>query len=179
MMKNIIADLKRKQQLFADDGAHVSMFRIILADGTSANILYRCMRWCDRYKLFPLAYGFQLLNKLLNGCVIGIKAHFKQGFVIMHPVGIIINSKVRGEYNITLESGVVIGDEKGKSPRLKNNIFIGTGAKIIGSLIIEDNVKIGANAVVTKTAQQGSTLLGIPAKPYQKINQTTNNKEIN
>ena len=179
MMENIIADLKRKQQLFAEDGAHVSMLRIILADGTSANILYRCMRWCDRYKLFPLAYGFQLLNKLLNGCVIGIKAQFKQGFVIMHPVGIVINSKVSGEHNITLESGVVIGDEKGFSPILKNNIFIGAGAKIIGSLTIEDNVKIGANAVVIKTATQGSTMLGIPAKPYIKKTQTTSDKEIN
>jgi serine O-acetyltransferase len=179
-MKNIRADLKRKQQLFANDGAQVSLLRILLADGTSANIFYRCMRWCDKYKLFPLAYGFQLLNKLLNGCVIGIKAHFDTGFVIMHPIGVVINSKVTGGHNITLESGVVIGDEKGLSPQLKNNIFIGAGAKIIGSLTIEDNVKIGANAVVTKTAPQGTTMLGIPAKPYQKKNDlSAEHKEIN
>ena len=88
----------------------------------------------------------------------------------MHPVGIVINSKVVGGHNITLESGVVIGDEKGRSPLLSNNIFIGAGAKIIGLLSIDDDVRVGANAVVTKSVNKGSTMLGIPAKPYTKTN---------
>ena len=67
-----------------------------------------------------------------------------------------------------MESGVVIGDEKGLSPIFSDNIFVGSGAKIIGSLSIEDDVKIGANAVVTKSAPKGVTMLGIPAKPYKK-----------
>ena len=165
-MKKIKADLKRKQQIFAEDGANVSMLRIIMADGTSANIIYRMMYWCAKHKLGLIAYFFQWLNKFLNGCVIGSNAEFDSGFVIMHPVGIVINSKVKGGNNITLESGVVIGDEKGRSPVLKSNIFVGAGAKIIGELTVEDNVKIGANAVLTKNATKGNTMLGIPAKPY-------------
>ena len=176
MMKNITADLKRKQQIFFEDGAAVSLLRIIISDGTSATVLYRCMRWCVNYKLTPLAYGFQLINKWLNGCVIGIGANFSHGFVIMHPVGIVINSKVVGGHNITLESGVVIGDEKGRSPLLSNNIFIGAGAKIIGLLSIDDDVRVGANAVVTKSANKGSTMLGIPAKPYTKTNKNKEGK---
>lgn len=167
-MRNIKADLKRKQQIFAQDGADVSMLRICMADGTSANVLYRCMRWCATHRLGILAYFFQWSNKLLNSCVIGSGADFAAGFVIMHPVGIVINSKVVGGNNITLESGVVIGDEKGQSPRLANNIFVGAGAKIIGALVVADNVKIGANAVLTKNANKGETMLGIPAKAYVK-----------
>ena len=173
-MKNLNADLKRKQEIFAQDGADVSMLRIWLADGTCANVLYRCMRWCATHKLGLLAYFFQWLNKFLNGCVIGSGADFAAGFVIMHPIGIVINSKVVGGRNITLESSVVIGDEKGKSPKLANNIFIGAGAKIIGALTVADNVKIGANAVLTKDANEGSTMLGIPAKAYQKCNNGEN-----
>ncbi|MEH6625331.1 MAG: hypothetical protein V7739_02720 [Motiliproteus sp.] len=165
-MDKLRADLKRKQQIFEEDGATVSFLRILMSDGTTANILYRCMRWFAGHRLSLVAYLFQYLNKLLNGCVIGIGAEFGHGFVIMHPVGIVINSKVRGGVNVTLESGVVIGDEKGKSPKLLNNIFVGSGAKIIGQLLLENNVKVGANAVVTKDAAEGSTLLGIPAKPY-------------
>ena len=37
-MDNLKADLKRKQQIFAEDGAQVSMLRIWMADGTSANV---------------------------------------------------------------------------------------------------------------------------------------------
>jgi serine O-acetyltransferase len=172
-MQNLLADLKRKQQIFAEDGATVSMLRIWMADGTSANVIYRCMRWSARYKLGLLAYFFQWLNKFLNGCVIGSGAEFASGFVIMHPVGIVINSKVTGGHNITLESGVVIGDEKGQSPHLKDNIFIGSGAKVIGQLTVEDNVKIGANAVLTKNAEYGATMLGIPAKAHIKNNKGT------
>ena len=173
-MQKIIADLKRKQQIFADDGANVSMLRILMADGSSANIIYRCMRWCATHRLGLIAYFFQWLNKFMNGCVIGSGADFAAGFVIMHPVGIVINSKVVGGNNITLESGVVIGDEKGQSPVLANNIFVGAGAKIIGALTVADDVKIGANAVLTKNANKGATMLGIPAKAYEKKNTGAN-----
>ncbi|MEW9798986.1 serine O-acetyltransferase [Alteromonas sp. CYL-A6] len=161
-------DFARKREIFEEDGASVGTLRLMLSDGTSANVIYRMVRWCARYRLIPLCYALQYLNKLLNSCVIGYGAQFGSGFVIMHPVGIVINSKVRGGNNITLESGVVIGDEKGQSPVLGNNVFVGAGAKIIGPVKIGNNVKIGANAVVTKDAPDNATMLGIPAKPLVK-----------
>ncbi|MDP5134694.1 serine O-acetyltransferase [Rheinheimera baltica] len=165
-MKNLKADLIRKQQIFHNDGAPVSMLRVVMADGTLANVLYRLMRWCAVTRLSPLAYLCYQLNKFFNGCVIGVGADFGPGFVLMHPIGVVINSKVRGGANITIESGVVIGDEKGRSPVLENDIFIGAGAKVIGAVNIGEHVKIGANAVVTKSAPAAVTMLGIPAKPY-------------
>ncbi|GGW87030.1 serine O-acetyltransferase [Alteromonas halophila] len=167
-------DFTRKREIFAEDGAHVGNIRLLMSDGSSANILYRAMRWCAKRRLSPLSYLLQYINKLLNSCVIGNGAQFDAGFVIMHPVGVVINSKVRGGRNVTLESGVVIGDEKGKSPVIGNNVFVGAGAKIIGPVTIGDNVKIGANAVVTKDAPDGSTMLGIPARPLQKKQDVTN-----
>jgi serine O-acetyltransferase len=171
-MNNIKSDFNRKKQIYQADGASPGTLRLLLSDGSSANILYRTMIWCDNKKLSPLAFALQYLNKFLNSCVIGSGARFGQGFVIMHPVGIVINSKVVGGENITLESGVVIGDEKGQSPRLGSNIFIGAGAKIIGNVVIGDNVKIGANAVVTKDAPANSTMLGIPARAMVKKTET-------
>lgn len=162
------ADILRKQEIFANDGGRHALLRILLSDGTGAMALYRLTRWFYKYRLSPLAYAFQWVNKLLNGCVIGMGADFGPGFVIMHPIGIVINSKVVGGKNITLESGVVIGDEKGRSPSLGNDIFVGSGAKIIGDLRLGDGVKVGANAVVIRSADDGATLLGIPATPYTK-----------
>ncbi len=170
-MELIKADLRRKQEIFKQDGADVSMLRILMADGTSANIIYRWMRWSAEHRLALLAYFFQWLNKFLNGCVIGSGADFGPGFVIMHPMGVVINSKVSGGSNITLESGVVMGDEKGLSPCLASNIFVGAGAKIIGPLTVANNVKVGANAVLIKSAEEGQTMLGIPAKPHASTSQ--------
>ena len=65
-----------------------------------------------------------------------------------------------------IESGVVIGDNHGNSPLLGNNIFIGSGAKIIGGVRIGDHSNIGANAVVLNDVQDFSTAVGIPAKSF-------------
>ena len=164
-MKSLLADLKHKQRIFAEDGNNSSFLKVCLSDGTSANVLYRMMRFFAKYKAgFLVAKLIQHLNKLLNQCIIGVNADFREGFVLMHPTGVIINSKVSGGKNIVIESGVVIGDEKGKSPKLENNIFIGSGAKIFGEITIGANSKIGANAVVVKDVISGNSVGGIPAK---------------
>ena len=161
----IKTDLKQKQRVYAEDGARVSIPRLFLNDGTSANVLFRLSNACSRILILkPASLLFHILNKWFNGCVIGVNATFDEGLVIMHPVGVVINSKVRGGKGIIIESGVVIGDEKGKSPILGDNVFIGAGAKIIGNVIVGNNVKIGANAVVVKDIPDDSTALGIPAK---------------
>ncbi|WP_286234357.1 serine O-acetyltransferase [Thalassotalea sediminis] len=167
-MKNFIKDLKQKQQIMIDEGYQVSFLRIIFSDGTSANALYRMTAWLMRYRLSPLAIITLWLNRVINGCVIGAGAKFMPGFVIMHPVGVVINSKVTGGKGIIVESGVVIGDEKGQAPVLGENIFIGAGAKIIGGVTIGNNVKIGANAVVVKDVPDNVTVVGIPAKVVSK-----------
>lgn len=167
-MKYLKSDIKQKQQVLADEGYQVSVLRTLVSDGTSANVLYRLTSWLIRYKLAPLALITLWLNRVINGCVIGAGAKFDLGFVIMHPVGVVINSKVKGGCNITIESGVVIGDEKGLAPQLGSNIFIGAGAKIIGGITIGDNVKIGANAVVVKDLPSNVTAVGIPAKVIMK-----------
>jgi len=87
---------------------------------------------------------------------------------LMHPTGVVINSKVVGGQRVVLESGVVIGDEKGRSPVLGNDIFVGAGAKIIGDVHIADHAKVGANAVVVKSVAEGITVVGIPARPIAR-----------
>jgi len=164
-MKHLMADLKYKQSVFARDGNEVSFVKIILSDGTLANVLYRLTQFCARSKVtLILALIFQYLNKLLNQCVIGIRADFGPGLVLMHPVGVIINSKVSGGERIVIESGVVIGDEKGVSPVLGDDLFIGAGAKIVGGLRVGNGTKIGANAVVVKDVADGDVVGGIPAR---------------
>jgi serine O-acetyltransferase len=167
-VKYLKSDIKQKQKVFAGEGYQVSMLRTLVSDGTSANALYRLTSWLVKYKLSPLALISLWLNRVINGCVIGAGAKFDEGFVIMHPVGIVINSKVCGGKSIIIESGVVIGDEKGQAPILGSNIFIGAGAKIIGGITIGDNVKIGANAVVLKNVPSNVTAVGIPANIINK-----------
>ncbi|HSN71990.1 MAG TPA: hypothetical protein VLT59_10785 [Steroidobacteraceae bacterium] len=161
-------DFANKRRIYAADGAQPGPLRLLMSDGSSAMVLYRLMRACARLRLAPLAWVVQWLNKFVNGCVIGAGADFGPGFVILHPVGIVINSKVRGGRNVALEGGVVIGDEKGRSPEFGDDVFVGSGAKIIGDIVVGNRVKIGANAVVLHSILDDATVVGIPAKPVTR-----------
>jgi serine O-acetyltransferase len=40
---------------------------------------------------------------------------------------------------------------------------VGAGAKVLGPIVLGDDVKVGANAVVVRDAPSGVTLVGVPA----------------
>ncbi|RZL03743.1 MAG: serine acetyltransferase [Rubrivivax sp.] len=167
-MKLLLSDLRSKQRLYSQYGQSCSLLKAVLTDGTLANALFRLQESLAGAGLAPLALVPHCLNKWINGCVIGTKARFGPGLVLIHPIGVVINSSVRGGRDIWLESGVVIGDNRGRSPRLGHGIFVGSGAKIIGGLTIGDGASIGANAVVTKDIGPGVTAVGIPAQPVRR-----------
>jgi serine O-acetyltransferase len=106
-------------------------------------------------------YGFKL------GYEIPINV-FGPGLSIAHQGSIIVNRYARVGENCRINNGVTIGAEAGysdKCPTIGNNAFIGTGAQIFGSIIIGNDVAIGANAVVIKSfPQDGISIAGIPAE---------------
>lgn len=161
----LLEDLRAKQRLYSQYGGNCSFAKAIFADGTLANALYRAQAALSRWHLAPLALLPHWLNKVLNGCVIGVRAQFGPGFVLIHPIGVVINSSTRGGRNVWIESGVVIGDNRGGSPVLGDDIFVGAGAKIIGRVEVGSDVRVGANAVVLKSVTPGTTVVGIPARP--------------
>lgn len=99
-------------------------------------------------------------NIIVNSQQLGAGAYIPYNNVIITPYATI------GE-NCLIESGVVMGITSGikKGPRVGRNVFIGTGAKLIGDIEIADGTCVGANAVVTKSITEPySTVAGVPAR---------------
>jgi len=138
------------------------ILKTLLTDGTGAMILYRLMQASQRSHLSPLAMFFNKLN-VFGGCIIGRRAEFGPGFVLIHSQGVVINTSVRGGRNVKVEHQVTIGAERDQSPVLGDDVFIGAGARILGAIRIGSNVRIGANAVVVKDVPDGVTAVGVPA----------------
>ena len=89
------------------------------------------------------------------------------GTVIYHHGCVIINGGAKLGENCKLHGNNCIGNNGNslEAPQIGKNVDIGFGASIIGDVVIADNVKIGAGAVVTKSCYtKGATLVGIPAK---------------
>ena len=164
----IVSDLKNKCFCLYGEKTLLGLIKTIFTDGASANVLCRIVHFFSKIKLGIIGYIFSDINKVLNGCVISSKAVFGSGFVLMHPVGVVISRGVKGGENVVIESGVVIGASRNglpvEVPIIGNNVFIGAGAKVLGGIMIGNNVKIGANAVVVKDVCDGATVVGIPGR---------------
>lgn len=165
-------DFQYKAHCFYNKSDFKSTMRVVISDGSSAVILYRIARFFLKIKLGFIGYLFVYLNKVVNGCVIGRRAEFGKGFVIMHPQGVVINGAVKAGEKVVIESGVVIGSAKNgypvKVPTLGDDVFIGSGAKVLGDITVGNHTRIGANAVVVRNVPDGATVVGIPARVVSK-----------
>ena len=163
-MIKLWADILAKQKLYSQNGHQCSLAQALISDGTLANTLYRLQEFLGEHGLRPLALIPHWFNKWINGCVIGTRASFGPGLMLVHPIGVVINSSVKGGANIVIQSGVVLGENRGRSPVLDDGVFVGAGAKVIGGIHLGANATIGANAVVTKDVRAGAKMVGIPAR---------------
>ena len=133
------------------------------------NEFYDSLRGVKRLLYSP----FIVVNKLMFHNI-SVKCGFSipkgivgKGLGIAHIGNIVINSKCIIGDNLRIHEGVTLGATSGSdaAPIIGNNVFIGSGAKVIGEIRIADDVAIGANAVVVKDINEpGTTWAGVPAK---------------
>ncbi len=161
-------DLRRKALFRYNKDDWKSLLQTVLADGTAAMVLYRAMQASRRHRLPVLEMVFNKMSSACLNCVIGRGADFGPGFVLAHSTGVVINGAVRGGRNVILEHQVTIGAERGNSPALGDDVYIGAGAKVIGSITLGNGARVGANAVVVKDVEDHSTVAGVPARCVRK-----------
>lgn len=94
-------------------------------------------------------------------CKIGKGSRFGYG-----GIGVVIHKRAVLGKNCLIGTNITIG---GKSPHFEvpiigSDVYIATGAKILGPITIGDNVTIGANAVVVKDVPDNAVVAGVPAK---------------
>ena len=87
---------------------------------------------------------------------------FGPGLCIVHYGTIVVNPAARVGRNCRIHPSTSIGDYDGV-PVLGDNIYIGPGAKLFGSITIGDNVAVGANSVVNRSFGSNVTIAGVPA----------------
>lgn len=100
---------------------------------------------------------------------------FDEGLTIWHYGSIIVNPKARIGKNCQIHGNCCIGNlrpDSQESPIIGENVDIGQGAQILGGIRIANNVKIGAGSVVVKDiSTEGATVVGIPGKVINDINE--------
>lgn len=149
------------------------------AQGFWALLVYRFGRW--RYTVRPvllrkpLSLLYKILYKMVQivtGIELPCEVPIGSNFRIDHFGGIVISGYAEFGNNCRIRNGVVVGlknTENPCAPKIGNDVDIGAGAKLLGPIVVGNNVSIGANAVVTKSIPDNSIAVGVPAiiKPKQ------------
>ena len=142
--------------------------------GFIAVVVYRFGRFANSIKMPVVSHLAKVLyimlkfiSEVMTGIQISVNSDIAPGFYIGHFSCIIVTAEKIGQ-NCSIGQGVTIGSKgAGKSngwPIIKDNVYIGAGAKIIGKITIGNDAIIGANAVVTKDVPDGHRAVGIPAQ---------------
>ncbi|MEW9502694.1 serine O-acetyltransferase [Jeotgalibacillus marinus] len=166
MFRNIKEDI---ETVYDQDPAARSSFEIILTySGLHAIWAYRIAHKFYRRKLYFIARVISQIARFATGIEIHPAAKIGRRFFIDHGMGVVIGETCEIGDNVTVFQGVTLGGtgkEKGKRhPTLEDNVLIATGAKVLGSIVIGENSKVGAGSVVLHDVPTHSTVVGIPGK---------------
>lgn len=146
--------------------ARVSYIKAIFNTPVRAVISYRLNNWLYRKSFTKLSYIFHNIDRRKYAVDIYPESDVGEGLVIAHVGGIVVGAGVKIGNNCTLQSCVTIGQKNERSgvPKIGNNVYIGTGAKILGGVEVGSNCIIGANTVVLSSIPDNCTVVGIPGK---------------
>jgi len=158
-----------------DPAAKSKLSLILTYPGIKAIFFHKIAHFFCLAKFDLIARMISQLSRFLTGIEIHPKAKIGKNLFIDHGMGVVIGETSEIGDNVTIYHMVTLGGiapsinsnqqrEIKRHPTLKNNVVVGSGAQILGPVIIGENSKIGANAVVTKDVPDNAIMVGIPAR---------------
>lgn len=170
MFKNVNYDIE--YILENDPAARTKLEVFLLYPSIHALIFHRLAHRLYKKNRFFLARLISQLNRGITGIEIHPGASLGRGILIDHGMGVVIGETAEVGDRVTIYHGTTLGgtgkDVGKRHPTVGSNVVIGAGAKLLGPIVIGDNSKIGANAVVLKDVPTGSTVVGIPGRVINK-----------
>ncbi|MFJ2989756.1 serine O-acetyltransferase [Collimonas sp. NPDC087041] len=178
LKETLYADLARQYFFSGQTGKSPTALGLMLATFSprfTPIVIFRLSHWCFQKKLSPLAKILSMVNFVIFGLEIAVRCEIGPGLYFPHTQGTVIGA-LRIGVNATIYHNVTFGAREvdieyqaEARPIVGNNVIIGAGAKVLGAVLIGDDARVGANAVVLEDVGPGTTVVGIPAKPINRI----------
>jgi serine O-acetyltransferase len=170
------------ETIFREDPAAKSVLEIVLCyPGFHAVLLHRLAHKLYRHGLTVPARLISQLGRLLTGIEIHPGAQIGRRFFIDHGMGVVIGETSEIGDDVLIYQNVTLGGtgkERGKRhPTIGNNVVLGTGAKVLGNILVGNFVKVGAGSVVIRSVPDFSTVVGVPGRVVRALNDVTDNLE--
>ena len=153
------------------DPAARSRWDVAFYPGVWALGLHRIAHWLWGGQLYFAARLVNHFARFLTAIDIHPGAKIGERFFLDHGFSVIGETAEIGD-DVTIYQNVTLGGTNptagigGKRhPTLNNGVVVGSGAQVLGPIVVGEGARVGANAVVTKDVAPNSTVVGIPAKP--------------
>ena len=164
------------QSIIDRDPAAKSKLSLILTyPGVKAVFFHRIANFFHLAKFHLVARIISQLSRFLTGIEIHPGAKIGRNLFIDHGMGVVIGETSEIGNNVTIYHMATLGGiapsinsnnqrEVKRHPTLSDCVVVGSGAQILGPVMVGTHAKIGANAVVTKDVPEHAVMVGIPAK---------------
>ncbi len=158
-----------------DPAARSKLSLILTYPGVKAIFFHRIANFFSIAKFHLVARIISQFSRFLTGIEIHPNAKIGKNLFIDHGMGVVIGETSDIGDNVTIYHMATLGGiapsinsdnqrNVKRHPTLKENVVVGSGAQILGPVVVGKNAKIGANAVVTKDVPENAVMVGIPAK---------------
>ncbi len=167
---NFKEDLKTLKE--RDPAAQSIMEVLLLYPGVHAVLVHRFSHylWKNNFKL--LSRIISQVSRNFTGIEIHPGAKIGRRLFIDHGMGVVIGETTEIGDDVTIYHQVTLGGvslKKGKRhPTLKNNVVIGSGAKILGAITVGESSAVGSGSVVVKEVPPKKRVVGVPGRILQK-----------
>ena len=164
------------QSIIDRDPAAKSKLSLILTyPGVKAVFFHRIANFFYLAKFDLVARFISQFSRFLTGIEIHPGAKIGKNLFIDHGMGVVIGETSEIGNNVTIYHMATLGGiapsinsnsqrQVKRHPTLGDCVVVGSGAQILGPVMVGANSKVGANAVVTKDVPENAVMVGIPAK---------------
>ena len=95
-------------------------------------------------------------------------ARFGQGIFLDHATGLVVGQTAVVGDDVSMLQNVTLGgtgkDSGDRHPKISRGVMIGSGAKILGNIVIGENARVAAGSVVLRAVPAHATVAGVPAR---------------
>jgi serine O-acetyltransferase len=162
-MRKLLQDLRADYQRHGKNLRNLAFWAIAV---------YRYGRWAKEHKglsgwavnkIYAVLF---LFVEITTGITLHREVKVGEGFHLVHSGNIKIYPRVVIGDRCGIMHDVTLGTlpETVGAPRLGNDVFIGSGAKVLGPLTIGDGGRVAANSLVLSDVPPGATAIGVPAR---------------
>jgi serine O-acetyltransferase len=144
---------------------------LFLYPGVKAQFLHACAHRLYRAGVPFVPRLITEIGRFLTGIDIHPGAQIGRRVIMDHGAGIVIGETAEVHDDVLIYQGVTLGgtslERSKRHPTIESNCVLGSGAKILGNIVVAEGSRVGANSVVVKSVPPASTVVGVPARLVQ------------